>query len=213
MRAVIFDLWDTLVAWPVDDAEVLRVKLAELVGVGPQEFERRWRDGYRASMTGPLADHYRELGLPAEHVDEHVEARHAFGRRVLRPREGAVDAIRELRRRGIAVGLITMCSEEVPAAWAETELAGLFDVETFSVTCGLVKPEPEIYVHTAERLGLPAAECFFVGDGANDELAGAERVGMTSVLFVPAGQEPVWPQVKEWNGLRVSSIPEVVELC
>jgi putative hydrolase of the HAD superfamily len=76
-----------------------------------------------------------------------------------------------------------------------------------------VKPEPEIYLRTAEALGVDAADCFFVGDGANDELAGAERVGMTPVLFLPVGREPLWPQVREWAGLRVSSMREVVELC
>jgi putative hydrolase of the HAD superfamily len=75
-----------------------------------------------------------------------------------------------------------------------------------------VKPEPEIYLRTAEALGVETAECFFVGDGANDELAGAERVGMTPVLFVPPGREPLWPQVRGWRGLRVSSVAEVVRL-
>jgi putative hydrolase of the HAD superfamily len=213
VKAVAFDLWDTLVEWPVDEAELLRVRVASVVDADPEEFERRWRDGYRASMTGPLADHYRALGVPEQHVEEQVAARHDFGRRVLRPREGALETLRELRRRDLRVGLITNCSEEVPAAWAETELAGLFDAETFSSACRLAKPEPEIYLHTAERLGVPPEQCLFVGDGANDELAGAERAGMTPVLFVPAGEEPPWPQVREWAGRRVSSIPEVLELC
>ena len=52
------------------------------------------------------------------------------------------------------LGLISVCSEEVPAAWPETELAGLFDAETFSSECGLVKPEPEIYLRTARALGV-----------------------------------------------------------
>jgi putative hydrolase of the HAD superfamily len=76
-----------------------------------------------------------------------------------------------------------------------------------------VKPDAEIYLQTLAALGVEPAEALFVGDGANDELAGAERVGMTPVLFVPAGREPRWPEVREWTGLRVSSLPEVVELC
>jgi putative hydrolase of the HAD superfamily len=213
MKAVVFDLWDTLVEWPVDEAEVLRSRLAAHVEVEPEEFERRWRDGYRASQTGPLADAYRALGLPEELIEEHVAARFAFASRVLRPREGAVETIHELRRRGLRIGLITMCSEEVPAAWADTDLAGLFDAETFSAACGLYKPDARIYRHTAEALGVEPEDCFFVGDGANDELAGAERVGMTGVLFVPAGEEPRWSEVREWRGRRVSSIPEVLQLC
>jgi putative hydrolase of the HAD superfamily len=212
VRAVIFDLWDTLVEWPVDEGEVLKRRVAEHVGGDPAEFEERWRASYRASQTGPLAEVYRSLGVPDEHVDGHVAARHEFGRRVLRLERGVRDAIGELRRRGLKLGLITVCSEEVPLAWPETDLAGLFDAETFSSACGLVKPEPEIYLRTAAALDVDATECFFVGDGANDELAGAERVGMTPVLFVPAGREPLWPQIRGWRGLRVSSVAEVVRL-
>jgi putative hydrolase of the HAD superfamily len=213
VRAVIFDLWDTLVEWPVEEAGVLKERAAADAGLDAVEFERRWRLGYRASQTGPLADVFRSLGVPEQHVHWHVSAWHELGRRVLRLRDGARESIAELRRLELKLGVISVCSEEVPAAWPESELAGLFDVETFSSECGLVKPEPEIYLRTAEALGVEAADCLFVGDGANDELAGAERVGMTPVLFAHEGREPYWPEVREWAGLRVFSLREVVELC
>ncbi len=213
MRAVIFDLWDTLVEWPAAEAALLQQRIAALVGVSEDEFGRRWADSYRPSQTGSLAAAYVGLGLPGEHVEAEVEARHAFARRVLRPRAGATEVLAELRRRGIRLGLISVCSEEVPSAWPQTELAGLFDAETFSSDCGLMKPEPEIYLQTAAALGVEARECLFVGDGANDELAGAARVGMTPVLFLPGGGAPVWHGLAGWEGLRVSSIEEVVALC
>lgn len=212
-RAVVFDLWDTLVEFPVAEADALKQRLARLAPLDPDEFERRWRDGYRASQTGPLADSYRALGIPDEHVDEHVAARHAFARASLRLRRGARETLAALRARGVKLGLITVCSEEVPAAWPETELAGLFDAETFSSACGLIKPDPEIYLSTLAALGVEPADALFVGDGANDELGGAERVGMTPVLFVPEGREPYWAEVRDWRGLRVSSLPDVVGLC
>jgi putative hydrolase of the HAD superfamily len=210
---VIFDLWDTLVEWPIGEAEVLRARLAALVAVSDEEFADRWSRSYRPAATGPLADAYRELGIPSEHLDGEVAARHEFGRRVLRPRPGATHALASLRADGIKLAVLSVCSEEVPAVWAETELAGLFDVETFSSDCGLMKPEPEIYLRTARALGLAPGDCLFVGDGANDELRGAERVGMTPVLFLPAGETTPWPEVRAWAGLRVTSIEEVRELC
>ena len=76
-----------------------------------------------------------------------------------------------------------------------------------------MKPEPEIYLRTARALDVEPADCFFVGDGANDELAGAERVGMTPVLFLPDGASSHWPEVRGWQGLRVRSMEEVLELC
>jgi putative hydrolase of the HAD superfamily len=210
VRAVIFDLWDTLVEWPATEAEVLFERLVEVVPVGAEEFGRRWRESYRASQTGPLAEVYRAIGVPEEHVEAHVEARREFGRRVLRPRRGAVETLVALRRRGLKLAVLSVCSEEVPAAWPATELAELFDAETFSSDCSLMKPEPEIYLHTARALETDPSECFFVGDGANDELAGAARVGMTPVLFAPG--TPRWAEVRDWEGLRVSSMEEVLEL-
>jgi len=211
VRAVIFDLWDTLVDWPAAEAAALQQRIAALVGVGDAEFGRRWADGYRRSQTGPLAAAYGALGVPGEHVEAEVAARHEFGRRVLRPRDGATAVLAELRRRGLRLGLISVCSEEVPAAWPETELAGLFDAATFSSECGLMKPEAAIYLRTARALGVEPHDCLFVGDGANDELGGAARVGMTPVLFVPGA--PLWHGLAGWAGLRISSMEEVLELC
>ncbi len=212
MKAVIFDLWDTLVDWPVDEAAALNRGLAARIGLSDDEFARRWQAHYVFSQTQPLATLYRAIGVPEEHVETHVSDRHEFARQALRPRAGALATLAELRRRGVRLGLISMCSEDVPAVWHETELAGCFDVETFSATTGLKKPDPGIYLETATLLGVAPEDCFFVGDGANDELAGAARVGMTPVLMA-TGAEPRWPEVQQWSGLSVSSIPEVLELC
>jgi putative hydrolase of the HAD superfamily len=211
IRAVIFDLWDTLVEWPVAEAEVLKRELADLVAIAPDEFERRWHEGYRASQTGPLADSYRALGVPDQHIDAHVAARHEFARKTLRLREGARETLARLRDRRLKLGLISVCSEEVPAAWPESELAGLFDAETFSSDTGLVKPEPEIYLSTARALEVDPAEAMFVGAGANDELEGAARVGMTPVLFVPRG-ESRWAGLADWSGLRIGALDDVLTL-
>ncbi|TML39494.1 MAG: HAD family hydrolase, partial [Actinobacteria bacterium] len=186
--------------------------LAELAAVDPDEFERRWRDGYRASQTGPLAESYRALGIPDEHVAEHIAARHAFARSALRLRRGAGETLAALRERGISLGLITVCSEDVPATWHETELAGLFDVETFSSKCGLIKPDPQIYLTTLDALGVEPGEALFVGDGANDELAGAQRLGMQAVLIHRAGEDPPWDEVRDWQGPRITAIPQVLSL-
>jgi putative hydrolase of the HAD superfamily len=210
---VIFDLWDTLLDWPQGEAMRLRDRLAPIVGVAEEEFGRRWSAMFRASQTGPLANAYRELGVPIDQIDAQVEERHEFARRVLRPRPGATGVLAKLRGRGVKLAVLSVCSEEVPARWPQTEFAGLFDVETFSSECGLMKPEPEIYLRTARALDVEPIDCFFVGDGANDELAGARRVGMTPVLFLPDGATSPWPEVRGWQGLRVRTMEEVLELC
>jgi putative hydrolase of the HAD superfamily len=213
VRAVIFDLWDTLVVWPAEEDAGLRVRLEALLGVSAEELRRRLSESYRASMTGPLAEAYLAIGVPGTAMDAVVADRYSFARRVLRLRPGATGALAALRSRGIKLAVLSNCSEDVPAAWPATELAGLFDVETFSPEFGSMKPDPEIYVHTAAALGVDPRDCLFVGDGANDELAGASRVGMTPVLFLPHGATAPWPEVRGWRGLRVTSVEEVQQLC
>ncbi len=212
MRAVIFDLWDTLVEWPLIEGALLRERIARLVPLSEDEFEQRWNQTYYLSQTGPLADAYRALGLPSEHLAAQVEARHAFGRDALRPSAGIRRVVAELRDRDVRTAVLSNCSEEVPAAWPGSELAGLFDAETFSSECGMMKPNAEIYLRTAQALGREPQDCLFVGDGANDELRGAGDVGMTPVLFQP-GAVARWPQVSDWSGLRITTIEEVLELC
>jgi putative hydrolase of the HAD superfamily len=213
VRAVIFDLWETLVDWPVDDSQAHKRALIERLAVDEDEFERRWHETDRVRETGPLAAAYGALGIPAEHLSTHVAERHEYTRRALRPRPGVTGTLDELARRGIKRGLISMCSEDVPAAWPDTELAARFEATTFSASCGLVKPDAQIYLRTARELGVDPAEALYVGDGANDELAGAAAVGLTPVLIVAEGREPFWPEVREWRGLRITTIPEVLELC
>jgi putative hydrolase of the HAD superfamily len=213
VRAVIFDLWDTLVEWSAEEGSRLAAQLASLAGVPTEEFDRRLHAHYRSLQTGPLADAYRALGIAEGNLPAALSAHHDLARRTLRLREGAAGALAHLRRRGLKLAVLSVCSEDVPARWPDTDLAGLFDVETFSSECGLMKPEPEIYLLTTRALGVDPEECLFVGDGANDELAGAERVGIQPVLFVPTGEAPRWAEVRDWNGPRVSSIDEVALLC
>jgi putative hydrolase of the HAD superfamily len=208
VRAVIFDLWETLIDWDRDAAAAMVAQVSALAGDG---FSDRWRNSsnrYTAPIRAALAD----VGVPAERMEEVCALRLDYVRGCLVPRPGAVETLRELRARGIKVGLITVCSEEVETAWPETEFAGLFDAEVFSNAVALAKPDPRIYLHCCELLGIEPQEAVFVGDGANDELAGARRVGMEAILIHRPGEDPLWPEVQEWDGPRVTSIPAVLDL-
>ena len=59
---------------------------------------------------------------------------------------------------------------------------------------------------------MESSEALFVGDGANDELAGAERVGMQAVLVHRPGEEPAWPEVRDWQGATIAAISDVLQL-
>ncbi len=131
--------------------------------------------------------------MPAELMDDVLRDRGSTScAHCLVPRAGAVETLRELRARGHLVGLITVCSEDVEMLWPESAFAGLFDAEVFSSRIGLSKPDPRIYLACCEALGVEPQEAVFVGDGANDELDGARRVGMDAILIHRPGEQPLW---------------------
>jgi putative hydrolase of the HAD superfamily len=184
-----------------------RPRVAEALGLTREQFDERWY-GELAHMRemGPMADALRVLDASPEAVEEIAALRRAVTQQGLVPVPGAVETLADLRSRGLRVGLITVCTDDVPALWPETPFHGLFDAEVFSCSVGLRKPDPRIYLLACEQLGVQPGEALFVGDGANDELAGAERVGMTAVLLERPDEE------QEWAGERIRSLPELLSL-
>jgi putative hydrolase of the HAD superfamily len=205
---VIFDLWDTLALWPADAFERVKRELSGYI----DDFESVWDTSYNARQVGAIRDYFRGLGLDDRSVAECVRIRGDFTLRALVPREGAIETLEELRRRGFKRGLISVCSSDVEEAWDETELAAHLDDVVLSCAVGLRKPDPRIYRLACERLEVEPGECLFVGDGANDELAGAQRVGMRAVCVLPPGRvEPIWPEARGWEPTIVS-LHEVLAL-
>jgi putative hydrolase of the HAD superfamily len=212
IRAVIFDLWDTLVDFDPVAGRAFQDRVAERLARDPDEFAALWLQGRSVRESGTLREYLLGLGVAEELLDDVVAMRRESTRRLLAPRPGALETLAELRSRGYGVGLITVCSEDVPDVWGETAFAELFDAAVFSCAVGLRKPDPGIYRLACEQLAVEPAEALFVGDGANDELAGAERVGMRAVLIHRPGEEPPWEEVRDWGGPRITAIPQVLSL-
>ena len=212
-RAVIFDLWQTLVPWPVEGAQRMYDGLAAHFGAEPDRFKELWLTGRRDRELGPMEPHLRTL---AEQLGSESDLAAAVGlrrdwtREHLVPRPDAVPTLEELRRRGHLLGMISACTEEVPEIWDETPFRGLFDSTVFSCSVGVSKPDPRIYQLCAEELDVQSADCLFVGDGANDELRGAERAGMTALQLRAPG-EGLTEEGERWTGRYVERLSDVLD--
>jgi putative hydrolase of the HAD superfamily len=219
IRAVVFDLWQTLAAWPDERSREHRRSWSASLRVAPERLEALWygdEEIYRLRETGPIAPAiavlYERLGVDAD-VGDVLAQRLELTRDALVPVAGAVSTLEELRRRGVALGLVSNCTEEVALVWEQSSFAGLLDAAVFSATAGCAKPDRRIYDVALGRLGVAASDALFVGDGANDELDGARRVGMTPVLVHGDGEDPRWDGLRDWSGLRVTAIPQVLDLA
>ncbi len=214
-QAVIFDLWQTLVPWPVETAKRMNEALAEHFGTEPDRFREVWVRGRREREVGPMEPHLRtlaaELGFEGDLVTP-ATLRRDWTLESLVPRPDAVPTLEELRRRGHRLGMISACSQEVPDVWQRTPFRPLFDSAVFSCSVGVSKPDPRIYHLACEELEVEPRDCLFVGDGANDELPGAERAGMTAVQLRAPG-EALTQEGERWNGAHVQRLSEVLELA
>ncbi|WP_431876342.1 HAD-IA family hydrolase [Amycolatopsis sacchari] len=93
-------------------------------------------------------------------------------------------AIDRLRERGVRTALL---SNAAGGGTAKARLGRWFDALVFSGEVGHAKPSPQVYLLTADRLGLPATACVFVDDSRRN-VDGAVAAGMVGVhhTSVPA---------------------------
>jgi putative hydrolase of the HAD superfamily len=101
----------------------------------------------------------------------------------VRPNDEFVSYIVGLRRRQVALALLTNNVREWDAEW-RAKLAPLhaFSVVVTSFDEGVRKPDPEIFRRTLSYLELPASACLFVDDSL-DNCKGAEAAGLHAVWF------------------------------
>lgn len=215
LRAIAFDLFHTLV-----DPEDFRPsgfrrapEVARLLGLPESEFVAAWeaQSAERQVTRSPtvlerVQAYCRSRGVspPPEawsRVDD-LLGRYC-DRAIQQPRPAIVASLRELKRRGWTLGLVSNCDEREHRAWPSSALAPLFDATVFSCDVGHAKPSAEAFRALLPRWGnIPLAEAMFVGDGNGGELAGARRAGFARVVF-QAGFVSV-------NGLRPATENEKI---
>lgn len=215
VRAVVFDLFGTLITYPHGAPHVRA--MAEKLGVAFDALHPAWRrlrvrrDAGDLDTLGALRVCCDELGL--ERSDEQLEAACAgvreFFRDVLIPREGALSALGTLRDRGLRLGLLSDTNIEVPRLWPRSPLAPLIDAAVFSSVEHVRKPHPSLYRSICERLNAAPSDCLYVGNGDGEELAGAVGAGMRALLFTAPGEVP-GREAAGWQGPRISQLMDVV---
>jgi putative hydrolase of the HAD superfamily len=100
--------------------------------------------------------------------------------REVRPDPEMLDAVREFHDRGVPTALVSN-------SWRmeDYDVDDRFDAIVLSARLGIRKPDPRIYQHAADRLGVPTARCVFVDDlGGN--LKPAKALGMATIRHTDA---------------------------
>lgn len=224
IKAVIFDLDDTLVESTVNYAKFKRLvidriasrgedirmySLNETIVVILSRYDKAMKD--RGLPKKDIADRLAELDrimdeVELERVDETVAVK------------GAAEILEMLRRSGVKIGILTRgCKEYATAALRATSMLDMVDELECRNSDTKAKPDPESYLKLVERLGIGKDETLFVGDHPIDaQCAKNADVRFVGVLTgdVPeealraAGSMAVFRDVGEMLGwMRAGPIP------
>jgi putative hydrolase of the HAD superfamily len=133
------------------------------------------------------ADFLEKLGDELEPALGHRPQMHRFREiyfRALHPNEPMIDLMRELKRSGYRMGLLTNNVREWEPLWRSMlPVDEIFEEVVDSAFVDCRKPERRIYEITLERLGgVPPQECLFVDD-ADVNCEAARELGMTTVHY------------------------------
>lgn len=182
LKAVYFDLGGVIVR---TEFQSPREHLAERVGLTYEElvaivFESK---SSREASIGKVSegDHWkyvvRALHLP---LKERETVHKEFFDGDIIDRE-LIAFIRSLRPR-CKTGLISNAWDGLRPYLEREKFADAFDALTISAEVGVMKPDPAIFQHALDQLGVKPKEAVFVDDFP-ENIAGCEAIGMRGIHF------------------------------
>lgn len=108
----------------------------------------------------------------------------------------AADVIAELRQRGLQVGMASNFDHRLRGVVAGLPALAQLQHLVISSEVGWKKPAAEFFSALCAMVALPAANVLLVGDDEENDLLGASRAGLPSVLLAATG-EPGGDRIRE----------------
>jgi putative hydrolase of the HAD superfamily len=184
--------------------QVLRKRAkSQLIEASEKEMWTNWMlPDFPAEMIAPLSGKLTRLWRDCD------------GRRV--PRDDVKETVIELNRRGYLLGIIanTITETEIPDYLEEYGLTECFKTVVLSSKVGIRKPNPEIYLEAARRIGVEPAKCVYVGDNPVRDVEGTRAAGYGMMILIlepeTLKKEPPTGDVKPDHTIR--AIRELLDI-
>ena len=188
-RTVIFD-YGGVISLPQAAADL--DVIADLAGVG-RDSEPFWRAYYahRDSLdrgSAGVAAYWRAIAddVGASWDDARVnELWAADFRSWLSINPGTIEVLADLKAGRSRMALLSNAGPDFGSYLRRGRVGDFFAACYVSGELGLIKPQPEIYRHALDGLGVSAAEAIFIDD-REANVRGAQALGITGHLFTDA---------------------------
>ncbi|WP_460305859.1 HAD family hydrolase [Actinocorallia aurea] len=190
VRAACFDLYSTLIHESPDNTFYQSV--ADDLDYDFRHWYRAYKNRGIESMSGALEGMTERVLIAGndvgqsrsfQMVSEVVDRRFPQFVANISIDPEALPALRLLRSLDIPIALVSNASSYSETVLDELRLRPFFDSITLSYRIGRMKPHPDIYLRAVADISIPPESFAFVGDGGDDELAGARAIGMRTILL------------------------------
>lgn len=94
---------------------------------------------------------------------------------------GALEALRDLRARGLRTGVVSNFDHRLAALLDALGLAPLLETVVLPADAAAAKPDPAIFAIALARLQVRASDAVYVGDDAHDDIGGARAAGLRAI--------------------------------
>jgi FMN phosphatase YigB (HAD superfamily) len=98
--------------------------------------------------------------------------------------EGTIAAVSRLRTEGIRLAVVSNSDGSVRESLSRAGFHDLFEFVVDSHEVGLAKPDPAIFVHALDRLGVDPSGAWYVGDSIYHDVGGGLGARMAASVLV-----------------------------
>lgn len=187
IKAVIFDYGGVIYSIPDAKGMSIFEALSTQLALDIEEFKARYfANNYRNNIQNwthkQTLLYVLETFGPDKKVTGEALIDEFLGKRSLN--EELIGHIKDIKAQGYTIALLSNYNSELRTALQQNGLAELFGENIFiSTEIGCQKPDPKIFEHTFEKLGLRPEEVVFIDDSPRS-LSTAEEVGYHAVRFI-----------------------------
>ncbi len=210
IKAAIFDLDGTLIdsmyVWEKVDEDFLTKRNIPVTA--------EYADKMRSMFFETAAAYTKETYGLDESVEEIMQtwldmAHYEYANNV-RLKQGAAEYLESLRKKGILLGIATSNNPYLLKPCLEHNgLDGMFHCICYTSEVGMNKSSPDIYLYTAEKLGVKPEECVVFED-IFEGLKSASSVGMKTVAVYDSSNDTYISQIKETADKFIENYYEII---
>ncbi len=227
IKTVIFDIDNTLYSY--DENHIYGMKAMEdycksAFGISREEMDQYYKKSGQlvinrigsevAAIHSRLLRTQCMLELMGQPLFPHaINMYHAYWDTLIRqsqPAKGALEFIKELKKRNIRIGIGTDMTAYIQ--YKKLEALGVAPYVDFIVTseeAGVEKPHPHFFEVCVDKAKVRAEECAFVGDSLKKDVEGASENGLKGIWYTKGEEvqgESKYPLIRSYDEVDIDCL-------